>query len=200
MTMQLPNVSRETQDRLEGYAALIRKWNPKINLVSKSSIETLWERHILDSVQVFQLSDAKGHWLDIGSGGGFPGMVVAILNMEERSFRVSLVESDQRKCAFLRTVARELDIEAEVFNERIEQLEPQNADVLSARALSSLTQLMEFSVRHLNPTGLALFPKGGSWRAEEEEARKNWDFALQAVPSKTNPEAAVLMIKDIVRA
>lgn len=200
MTMQLPNVSRETQDRLEGYAALIRKWNPKINLVSKSSIETLWDRHILDSVQVFQLSGAKGIWLDIGSGGGFPGMVAAILNMEEKNFRVSLVESDQRKCAFLRTVARELDIETEVFNERIERLEPQNADVLSARALSSLSQLMEFSARHLNPTGQAIFPKGGSWRSEEEEARKNWDFVLNAVPSKTNPEAAVLMIKDIVRA
>ncbi|WP_343035871.1 16S rRNA (guanine(527)-N(7))-methyltransferase RsmG [Sulfitobacter maritimus] len=200
MTMDLSDVSRETMDRLEAYAALVRKWNPKINLVSKSSLEHLWDRHIADSAQVFHLVNARGYWLDIGSGGGFPGIVVAIMNMEKKRFRVALVESDQRKCAFLNTVLRELEIEGCVLNDRIENLEPQHADVLSARALSNLSQLLEFAERHLHPKGTALFPKGGSWKTEDEIARKTWDYTLNTIPSKTNPEASVLMIKDVIRA
>ncbi|MFG6559090.1 16S rRNA (guanine(527)-N(7))-methyltransferase RsmG [Sulfitobacter sp. 1A15299] len=193
------DVSRETFEKLEAFAELVRKWNPRINLVSKSSLGDLWTRHIVDSVQVFKLAEGSGVWVDLGSGGGFPGIVVSILNQEERHFHVTLVESDQRKCAFLRTAIRELKLEASVKNERIEGIKSLNADVLSARALADLTKLLGFAELHLKPEGTALFPKGQSWQREEEEARRNWTYGLESVPSQTNPEAAILKIKDIAR-
>tara|TARA_Y100000588_G_scaffold262816_1_gene277501 strand:- start:758 stop:1363 length:606 start_codon:yes stop_codon:yes gene_type:complete len=193
------DVSRETFEKLEAFGELVRKWNPRINLVSKSSLEDLWTRHILDSVQVFNLAEGSGVWVDLGSGGGFPGIVVSILNQEERHFDVTLVESDQRKCAFLRTAIRELTLEASVKNERIEEVKSLNADVLSARALADLTKLLGFAELHLKPEGTALFPKGQSWQREGEEARLSWMYGLEPVPSQTNPEAAILKIKDIAR-
>lgn len=193
------NVSRETLEKLKCFAELVRKWNAKINLVSKASLDQIWERHILDSVQVFQLATGGGHWVDLGSGGGFPGIVIGILNQEKQKFRVTLVESDQRKCAFLRTAVRELALSTDVLNERIEKLDSQQADVLSARALSDLNQLLDFSSMHLKPYGTALFPKGQNWRKEDQAAREQWSYQCEAVISKTNPAAAILKIKDISR-
>lgn len=109
------------------------------------------------------------------------------------------MESDQRKCAFLRTAIRELALEASVKNERIEEGKSLNADVLSARALADLTKLLGFAELHLKPEGTALFPKGQSWQREGEEARLSWMYGLESVPSQTNPEAAILKIKDIAR-
>jgi len=193
------SVSRETFAKLEAFADLVRKWNPKINLVSKNSLDDLWQRHILDSVQVFELAEGEGHWVDLGSGGGFPGVVVAILNQEPQNFKVTMVESDQRKCAFLRTAIRELGLTASVKTERIEQLDGLEADILSARALADLTQLLDFTELHLNPDGTALFPKGQNWQSEDRDAKQVWAYALEAVESKTNPAAAILKIKDIAR-
>lgn len=193
------NVSRETFVKLEAFADLVRKWNPKINLVSKNSLDDLWQRHILDSVQVFELAEGEGHWVDLGSGGGFPGIVVAILNQEAQAFQVTMVESDQRKCAFLRTAIRELGLTASVKTERIEQLEGLKADILSARALADLTHLLDFTELHLNSDGTALFPKGQNWQSEDSDAKQVWAYALEAVESKTNPAAAILKIKDIAR-
>lgn len=193
------NVSRETLDKLNRFSELVRRWNPKINLVSKTSLEDLWERHIIDSAQIFSLVETEGHWLDLGSGGGFPGIVVAILNQEKERFKVTLVESDQRKCAFLRTAIRELELSATVENERIELLQYQQADVLSARALSDLTSLLGFCEMHLDPLGVALFPKGKSWKEEDEAARHLWSYECDAIQSKTDPDAAILKIKEITR-
>lgn len=111
------DVSRETSDRLRLLADLLQKWNPKINLVSRSTLETLWDRHILDSAQIFDLVlHPVDHWVDIGSGGGFPGLVVAILAAEkDPAQKTTLIESDQRKCAFLRTVLRETGVSATVL-------------------------------------------------------------------------------------
>lgn len=194
------DVSRETLQKLEAFAELVRKWNPKINLVSKSSLDELWERHILDSVQVFRLVEQGGNWVDIGSGGGFPGIVIAILNQEEQRCRVRLVESDQRKCAFLRTAIRELGLTATVDNERIENAQYLEADILSARALSDLSQLLAYAEMHLKPGGVAIFPKGQNWQQEVEETQRLWSYQFEAITSKTNSAAAVLMIKDITRA
>ena len=194
------DVSRETLQKLEAFAELVRKWNPKINLVSKSSLDDLWDRHILDSVQVFRLVEQGGNWVDIGSGCGFPGIVIAILNQEEQRFRVRLVESDQRKCAFLRTAIRELELTATVDNERIENAQNLDADVLSARALSDLSQLLIYAAMHLKPSGVAIFPKGQNWQQEVEDAQHLWSYQFEAIESKTNSAAAVLMIKDITRA
>jgi 16S rRNA (guanine527-N7)-methyltransferase len=194
------NVSRETMEKLIAFSSLVEKWTVKINLISKASIPYIWERHIVDSVQIFDLAPQGGHWVDIGSGGGFPGIIVAILTQNVKSpHKVTLVESDQRKCAFLRTVIRELSLDAVVLSDRIEDIPNLNADVLSARALAELAQLLGFAEHHLAASGIALFPKGGTWTKEHEAAQDIWSYDCKAITSTTNPAAAVLKIKDITR-
>ncbi len=195
------NVSRETLVRLETLADLLVKWNPRINLVSKSTIRDLWSRHILDSVQILRLAPAKAtHWVDIGSGGGFPGLVIALMCDEpEAPGNVTLIESDMRKCAFLRTVLRETGVHSTVITERIEKAVPQNADVLSARALADLSMLLGFSERHLKETGTAVFPKGARWQKELQTAQESWSFDCEVVKSITDPEAVILKIGDLTR-
>jgi 16S rRNA (guanine527-N7)-methyltransferase len=194
------NVSRETLERLTHYHDLLLKWTKTINLISKSSMSEVWDRHIWDSAQIVDLVSNQESWLDIGSGAGFPGLVVSILAREDLPHRhVSLVESDQRKAAFLRTVIRQLDLRASVFVERIEVLNPANANVLSARALGDLDQLLGYAERHLAPYGTALFMKGVNWQKEVDIARNSWSFQLEAHKSKTSPEAAILEIKEIER-
>ena len=137
------DVSRETFARLETYVGLIQKWNPRINLVSRNSLDDLWIRHIEDSLQVARAIPMPDRWVDLGSGGGLPGLVAAILAAEESpDTRFTLIESDQRKSVFLRTVARECDLNVQVISDRIEKAKPQKADVLSARALADLTTLL----------------------------------------------------------
>ncbi|MGO4851760.1 16S rRNA (guanine(527)-N(7))-methyltransferase RsmG [Phaeovulum sp. W22_SRMD_FR3] len=195
------NVSRETLDKLIRYAELLEKWNPAINLVSKSTLSTLWSRHMLDSAQVFALlPQGARHWADLGSGGGFPGLVIAILAAETApNLQVTLVESDRRKATFLSTVLRETGVTARVLAERIEAVPPLAADVLSARALAALPQLLAFAEMHLAGTGIAVFPKGSAWKTELDEARKIWSFALEEQPSVTDPEAVILKIQGVSR-
>lgn len=187
------NVSRETMNQLDLYVDLVKKWNPKINLISKKSVENIWGRHVLDSAQVLELGKATGKWVDIGSGGGFPGLVAAILAFEktpEREF--ILVESDQRKAAFLRTVVRETEINVIVHADRVEKIPNLQAETLSARALAPLDKLLEFSVHHLEEGGIALFPKGITYKKEIENARKMWEFEIEEISSKTDSEAMIL--------
>ncbi|MFK7745012.1 MAG: 16S rRNA (guanine(527)-N(7))-methyltransferase RsmG [Roseobacter sp.] len=194
------NVSRETLDRLTTYHDLLIKWNPKINLVSKSSISDIWNRHIWDSAQIVPFASEGTSWLDIGSGGGFPGLVVAIYAKELQPDRkVTMVESDQRKTAFLRTVIRELGLNAEVLAKRVEAMDAFAADVLSARALADLDALLGFADRHLSTSGTAFFLKGEKWEKEVQIARESWSFDLRAHKSKTSPTAAILEIKEIQR-
>ncbi|MEX5563668.1 16S rRNA (guanine(527)-N(7))-methyltransferase RsmG [Pseudophaeobacter sp. 1A16562] len=194
------NVSRETLDRLKIFEQVLLKWNPKINLVSRNSLDDLWTRHIIDSVQVFRCVSPPNHWVDMGSGGGLPGVIVAIMAAEESpNTKVTLIESDQRKSAFLRTAARECGAKLTVISKRIEQADPQNADVLSARALADLSLLLEFSERHLTPTGTALFPKGANWKKEVDNARQRWRFDFEPITSLTEPDAVVLKIEGVAR-
>lgn len=194
------NVSRETLQRLERFEQIILKWNPNINLVSRSSLKQIWTRHIADSVQVFRCTEHPDHWVDIGSGGGFPGLIVAILAADEApGMKVTLVESDQRKSAFLRTAARECGARVAVISKRIEEADPQNAGVLSARALADLSLLLEFAERHLGPGGTALFPKGESWKKEVDNAQQRWQFEAEPVKSLTEPEAVILKIRGVAR-
>lgn len=195
------NVSRETSDRLKKLADLLTKWNPRINLVSKSTISDLWTRHILDSAQIFHLAPPNtSHWVDIGSGGGFPGLVVALM-MDEPGApqKVTLIESDQRKCAFLRTVLRETGANATVLTARIEQADPQNASVLSARALADLPHLFDFAERHLAQGGTALFQKGATWEKEVAAAKESWSFQADVIQSKTEPQAVILKVGELER-
>jgi 16S rRNA (guanine527-N7)-methyltransferase len=195
------SVSRETYDRLRAFEGLVHRWTPVINLVSKSTLPTLWDRHIVDSAQLFWKAPAVSHWADLGSGGGFPGIVVAILAQERGiPMRMTLVESDLRKATFLRQAAQGLDLPVVVLSKRIDQLPPLEADVLSARALAPLPELLGFASRHLREDGLAIFPKGSRHAEEVAAARKAWTFDVDSQQSLSEPGAAILMIRNIHRA
>lgn len=192
------DVSRETFERLEIYVDLLLKWTKRINLIAPSTTAEIWERHILDSAQCFRVSGAEEalSWLDIGSGGGLPGIVVALMAKEIfPRLKVTLIESDQRKSAFLRTVARETETSIRVVSKRIESAEPERADIISARALADLTALIGYQVRHGGENTTGIYLKGENWRKEVEEARKVWQFGLESFPSQTRSGAAVLRIK-----
>ncbi|WP_170410842.1 16S rRNA (guanine(527)-N(7))-methyltransferase RsmG [Ruegeria atlantica] len=194
------DVSRETFERLTTYVELVKRWNPKINLVSRKSLDEIWIRHIKDSVQVYRCAGPFENWVDLGSGGGFPGMVCATVAIEDApDANFTFVESDQRKSAFLRNVARECGANCTVVSKRIEVVEPLNADILSARALADLRTLMSFCDRHLSKTGLALLPKGERWKKELEEAREEWNFDVDPITSLTEPQAVILKIKGVSR-
>ncbi|SMH44964.1 16S rRNA (guanine(527)-N(7))-methyltransferase RsmG [Maritimibacter sp. HL-12] len=195
------DVSRETRERLHVYAALLERWNPRINLVSASTIPMLWTRHFLDSAQILDLTeDNVKLWADLGTGGGFPGLIVAILARETRpDMQVVCVESDQRKAAFLRTVTRETGISAQIVAQRIEDLDPLGADILSARALAPLPALLGHASRHLVSGGHAVFLKGAGYRKEVNDALESWSFELDTYPSQTDPDAVILKIGDIRR-
>jgi len=196
------NVSRETIERLKLYEALLHKWNPRINLVSRASLVESWARHIEDSMQIYGLAPhSVDHWVDLGSGGGFPGLVVAIMGMDQKSpANVTLVESDTRKCAFLRSVIRETGAPATVINDRIENTPPLQADILSARALADLSKLLSFADRHLAKSGMAIFPKGASWTNELSQAQRAWSFSHRVVKSRTETGPVILTITGIARA
>lgn len=193
------DVSRETSQRLSALVALLIKWNKAINLVSKDTVGEIWSRHILDSAQIFNLGCKASLWADLGSGGGFPGLVVAVLAAEKAPhMQIVLVESDQRKAAFLRQAGQTLGLNVKVLADRIENVQPLNADIVSARALAPLPQLCVFAHRHLSPDGAAIFMKGRSHSEELTNARDNWNFALESHPSITDPSALVLVLRGIV--
>ena len=193
------NVSRETQERLDIYLELLRKWSPKINLVSPVSLKDAARRHFDDSLQIASLTpEGAKSWIDMGSGGGFPGAVVAIA-LAGSGLEMTLIESDQRKAAFLRTVSRETKTPFMVIAQRTEDVPAMNCDVVSARALAPLADLLEYAEPHLVPHGKALFMKGGSWRNEVRDAQKTWRFTCDAHTSMTNPDAAVLEIGGLSR-
>ena len=194
-------LASKTVERLDHFAKLVRKWSPRINLVAPRSLSHLWGRHIADSMQVLDMvPEPKGHWVDLGSGGGFPGVIVAILAKEAHpDLAVTLVESDHRKAAFLRTVVRDLALPARVEANRIESLAPLAADVVSARALAPLPRLLGLLAPHLLPSGVAVLPKGARHAEEVEEALEDWTFSYQKRESVTQPESVVLAIRDVRR-
>jgi 16S rRNA (guanine527-N7)-methyltransferase len=201
-SLQRLNVSRETLKALARLDSLVRKWTPAINLVAKSTVPHILDRHIADSAQLFELAPTTtAHWLDLGSGGGFPGLVVAIMAQERLpAMTVTLIESDLRKATFLREAARSLDLKVAVLSQRIETAAPQAADVVSARALAPLGGLLSYAARHLKPAGLGIFPKGEGFEAEVTAARADWKFEVDSLPSLSDSRAAILMIRNIQRA
>lgn len=196
------NVSRETVEELRQLEAMVRKWTPAINLVSKATVADLWNRHIVDSAQIFQYCPQGARkWLDLGSGGGFPGLVVAILARElAEGLRVTLVESDKRKATFLRQATQALNLEVDVRSDRVESIAPLQADVISARALAPLVELLGMASRHLRPDGIALFPKGARHAEELADARGTWAFDVDIHPSLSDSGSAILVIRNIHRA
>ena len=193
------NVSRETHDALKSYQHLLEKWTARINLISKATRDDVWARHICDSAQVMALaSKYAAHWIDIGSGGGLPGLVVAILAKElNPKLCVTLIESDQRKAVFLRTVVRMLQLNATVAVKRIEAVGPLKADVISARALADLSDLLRFTYPFMGQNTQCLFMKGKNWSKEVKEAEKSWQFQAERFISKTNHEAVILSVTNV---
>ena len=195
------NVSRETLERLHAFADLLRKWNRRINLVSRRGLDDLWRRHMLDSIQLYRLyeidevHEASSPWLDLGSGAGFPGLVLAIAGIRD----VHLVESDGRKCAFLGEVARVTGAEVTVHNERIETLAPQGARTISARALAPLPRLLPLAYRHMVPNGQIILLKGQDVDAELTEAAKCWKMSVRRIPSITDGSGSILQLTEISR-
>jgi 16S rRNA (guanine527-N7)-methyltransferase len=193
------DVSRETCDRLVAFADLLLKWQNSINLIAASTIPSLWQRHILDSVQLMQhVPPTAQRWLDLGSGGGFPGLVCAAIAHERLpSLVVTLVESDQRKATFLREAARLMGLSVVVHSARISDIPNHNADIITARALAPLPRLFEMAYGHCADGGICLFQKGASYAAEIYEARMEWHFACEAFASVTAPDAVVLRIEKL---
>lgn len=191
-------VSRETADRLAAYAALVRKWTPRINLIAPGTVADLETRHIADSLQLFTLAAPENQsWCDLGSGGGFPGLVVAIA-AQERVVPVTLIESDRRKAVFLQTVIRELALrDTNVLAQRIEAAPAQKAAIVSARALAPLPRLMSYVHQHLAPGGAAWLMKGARWQQEITEARTHWRFHVEPHPSRTDPDATILHVTNL---
>lgn len=199
------SVSRETFEDLQAFAGLVVKWNSAVNLVSKAGMADLWPRHMIDSAQVFPVvaehAATAQLWCDLGSGGGFPGLVVAIQAKRERpDMKIVLVESDRRKSVFLAEVARNLHLNVSVLSRRIDDVPPLAADVVSARGLASLDLLCKYAERHLRKGGMAVFPKGSTAAGEIEAAKALWDFKLTSHASHTDPSAQILVLEDIHRA
>lgn len=197
------DVSRETLARLETYAALLAKWQKAINLVAPNTLSDIWSRHFLDSAQLLPLAPAGARrWLDLGSGGGFPGLVIAAMGVPE----VHLVESDQRKAAFLREAARAMSVPATVHVQRIEAVDPAALhqamggapDVISARALAPLPELLPLAQRLAGAGTLYLFPKGRQAEDELTAAQRYWTIGMvDMLPSQTDPAARILRIRGL---
>ncbi|MBM9596224.1 16S rRNA (guanine(527)-N(7))-methyltransferase RsmG [Roseitranquillus sediminis] len=194
-------VSRETSERLDLYVRHLLKWNAAINLVGRPITSSqVWTRHVADCVQLAPWLPQASRWTDLGSGGGLPGIVVAILAKEHGLPReVTCIESDGRKAEFLRSVQRAIDLPIQIICNRIEAAPPQGADIVSARALAPLPRLLGLVSRHLAQNGTALLMKGAGWREEVEVARKEWHLLIEAVPSRTNTDAVILEIGELRR-
>ncbi|MCB9982910.1 MAG: 16S rRNA (guanine(527)-N(7))-methyltransferase RsmG [Rhodospirillales bacterium] len=192
------DVSRESLEKLEIYHALLLKWQKAINLVSPKTLDEAWQRHFADSAQLDEVVSRESLVLaDLGCGAGFPGMILAILRPE---LKVHLVESDDRKCQFLRTVSRETGVETIVHNSRIESVELGDMpDVVSARALAELKVLLDYSRGWVdeNPALECVFMKGARAQEEIDAARRFYDFDCAVLPSKTDPAARILKLKNI---
>jgi 16S rRNA (guanine527-N7)-methyltransferase len=195
-------VSRETVDRLVTYAALLNRWQKTINLVAPSTLSDVWHRHFADSAQLAGLApEGAQHWLDLGSGAGFPGLVLAILAAEKGGSRHTLVESDTRKAAFLREVARETGVAVEILADRIEL--PRTAasvgevNCVTARALAPLPRLIPLVAPYFGVTTVGLFLKGRDFAAELEEAVRGWDLQSEEFPSVTDPDARILRLSQL---
>ena len=193
-------VSRETLARLEAYMALLAAWSARINLVGRSTLADPWRRHILDSAQLLPLVPARARSLvDLGSGAGLPGLVLAILGLPAVE-RVELVEADSRKCAFLREAARITGAPVTVCRARIETSPARPFDVVTARALAPLDRLIGLARPWLAADGFCLFLKGAKTAAELTLARRDWKMTAVAGPSRSDPRGVVLQLREVVRA
>ena len=196
------NVSRETLQRLETYAALLAKWQAKINLVGPATLPDLWRRHFLDSAQLIPIISflpqlGGRNLVDLGSGAGFPGLVLAIMT----DWRVHLIDSDQRKCAFLRQVALDCGVldRVTIHAKRIEQVTGIPADVVTARACAPLGELLDLAEPFIGEKGTGLFLKGAQAEEELTQAQRHWTMRLDRRGSISDPAGVILIVSHLKR-
>jgi len=195
------DVSRETAQRLDAFVALLLKWQNTTNLVAPSTLPALWRRHVADSLQILPLAGDAKTWLDFGSGGGFPGMVIACAL--DPPNEVHLVESNGKKAAFLREAARVTGAPVKIHNLRIEEFNKQfqgHADIVTARALASLKDLLGFCAPHIKMGAQALLLKGQDIADELTEAAKYWKIDAELKESLTDPKGRILIVRGLERA
>ena len=190
-------VSRETFDRLKNYHDLLIKWQARINLVSKDSLDNIWQRHFLDSLQLIKMISLPDtvKIMDMGSGAGFPGMVLAIAGIKN----MHLVESDGKKVAFLKEVARITHTDVSVHQERAEKNSLDKMNVIIARALSNVATLLSYAESNVSHETICLFPKGKNYAMELEDAKKEWSFDCEVIPSVTDSQGVILKLSNLKR-
>ena len=193
-------VSRETLDRLDALVSLVRRWQPVKNLISNKTLDELWLRHVADSLQLADFRPDGRIWADLGAGAGFPGLVIAC-TWHDTGRMMHLVESNHRKCAFLQEAARTLGLSVTVHNARIEDAIPnlmtEKIEVVSARALASLTQLIHYCAPLVDNHAEALFLKGQDVDKELTEATKYWNISAHMIQSKTDPDGRIVSITKV---
>jgi 16S rRNA (guanine527-N7)-methyltransferase len=199
--LRLTPVSREIEERLQAFAALFRMWQRRMNLVAPSTLPHLWTRHIADSLQLLPLAPEARTWVDLGSGGGFPGLVIACALAGRPGTEVHLVESNQRKAAFLREAARVTGAPVQVHAARIQDFAKawtgRRAEVVTARALAPLANLIDLAVPLLKGGAQGLFLKGQDVEAELTEAAKYWTFQVELVPSVTDSAGRIVRVTSV---
>ena len=192
----LPNVPRETMQRLEAFTELLLRWNARINLVGRADIGDVWGRHVADSAQIAALvPPGTSRGIDLGSGAGFPGLILAIIT----GIEYDLIEADLRKAAFLREAARLTGAPARVHAVRIEAADIAPAQLVTARALAPLPALLDLAHRFLLPGAVAVFPKGAEVDRELTEAGRTWNMRVERFQSQTAPEGTILKLSEVVR-
>ncbi len=188
-------VSRETLARLKAYGDVLVDWNARHNLVAKSTLPDLWKRHFWDCAQLASLIPETAHSLaDLGSGAGFPGLVLAAMRP---GLSVTLHEATTKKCLFLQAAADRMGLKVEIANARLEDLPPRAFDVVTARALAPLPQLLAYAQKFSGPNGVCLFLKGQNVGVELTEAHKYWSMKASQVPSQTDPSAAIVVVREL---
>jgi 16S rRNA (guanine527-N7)-methyltransferase len=198
--LALTPVSRETCARLDRFVALLLEWQRTTNLIAPSTIPTLWTRHIADSLQLIGLAPDARVWVDMGAGGGFPGLVIACALAEHAGCQMHLVESNAKKAAFLRTAVAATRTPAQVHAMRMEKFVESfasRADVVTARAVSPLRLLIGECLPLLQAGAVGVFPKGQDVEAELTEASKYWNITTDLITSKTEPEARIVVIHRV---
>ncbi|MDD3028759.1 MAG: 16S rRNA (guanine(527)-N(7))-methyltransferase RsmG [Alphaproteobacteria bacterium] len=197
--LEMVSVSRETIHRLERYEALLTSWNEKINLVSKNTIPHIWSRHFLDSAQLMRhLPEEASTLADMGAGAGFPGLVLAILSKERPApLKVYAIESIKKKASFLQAVVDDLELDVHVVNERIETIKDFRADIVTARALKPLPELLKYANRVAGRDSALLFLKGQNLSEELTHAKKYWTFSHRLYKSLSEDSGRILAIKNL---
>jgi len=200
--LRLTPVSRETLQRLDLFVETLLTWNAKTNLIAASTVPHLWTRHIADSLQLIDLAPEARVWVDLGSGAGFPGLVIACALADTPGAAIHLVESNAKKAAFLREAARITGVPAKIHAERIEQFVERfqgPADVVTARALAPLKTLLDQSFSLLKTGALGLFPKGQDAAAELTDADKCWNIKTDLATSRTDSRGRIVVVRALER-